>query len=158
MYKIEEWGLKILEKIGLKKIADLYRAHKEGMRYLIFGGLSTLINILTYIVCAKVIFKGLSNANMIVNVSEIIAFIIALIFAYITNKIYVFESKTKGAKKLIKEFSSFTGCRIFTEIISIIMMNMTIWFGINDVFMKIFSNIVVIILNYVFSKIIIFKK
>ena len=45
MYKIEEWGLKILEKIGLKKIADLYRAHKEGMRYLIFGGLSTLINI-----------------------------------------------------------------------------------------------------------------
>lgn len=158
MEKIEEIGLKILEKIGLKKIADLYKKHKEGMRYLIFGALSTLINILTYIICAKLILKGLQNENIIVNASEIIAFIVALIFAYITNKIYVFDSKTNGAKELIKEFGSFTGCRIFTEVISIIMMNMTIWFGINDVFMKIFSNIVVIILNYVFSKIIIFKK
>ena len=54
--------------------------------------------------------------------------------------------------------TSFTGCRIFTEIISILMMNMAIWFSINDVFMKIVANIVVIVLNFVFSKLIIFKK
>ena len=93
-----------------------------------------------------------------VNISEIIAFIIAVIFAYITNKLYVFESKTDGKKQLLKEITSFFSCRIFTEIISILMMNMSVWFSINDVFMKIVSNIVVIIVNFVFSKILIFKK
>ena len=46
--KIEEFGLKILEKIHLKKLADWYRKHQEGMRYLIFGALTTLVNIVAY--------------------------------------------------------------------------------------------------------------
>ena len=156
--KIEEFGLKILEFIKLKKLADWYREHKEGMRYLIFGGLSTIVNIVTYIVCAKIILSGIDNEGLIVNISEIVAFIAAIIFAYITNKLYVFNSKTNSLKELMREITSFIGCRIFTEVISIVMMNMTIWFSINDVFMKIVSNIVVIILNFVFSKIIIFKN
>lgn len=156
--KIEEFGLTILEKIKLKKLADLYREHREGMRYLIFGGLSTIVNILVYIVFAKLVLKELPNDELIINISEIIAFIASVIFAYVTNKIYVFNSKTNNAKELIREIISFTGCRIFTEIISILMMNMAIWFSINDVIMKIVSNIVVIILNFVFSKLLIFKK
>lgn len=156
--KIEELVLKILRKIKLNKIADLYLKHKEGMRYLIFGFLSTVVNILTYIICAKFIFKNIYSENIIVNLSEIIAFIAALIFAYITNKQYVFNSKTNNFRELIKEITSFTGCRIITEIISIIMMNMVIWFGVNDIFMKVLSNIVVILLNFIFSKLIIFKK
>ena len=156
--KIEEIGLVILEKIGLKKLADWYRNHQEGMRYLIFGGLSTLVNILTYVLFAVVILKALPSEELIVNISEIIAFIVALIFAYVTNKIYVFKSKTKKLKNLIREMTSFAGCRIFTEIISIFMMNMAIWLNINDIFMKVVANIVVIILNFVFSKLIIFKK
>ena len=67
------------------------------------------------------------------------------------------KAKQREQKKLIKEFSSFTGCRIFTEIISILMMNAAVWFSINDILMKVVSNIVVIILNFVFSKILIFK-
>lgn len=156
--KIEDFGLNILEKIKLKVLADWYRDHKEGMRYLIFGALSTLVNILIYALFAKLILKGITNETTRVNASEIIAFIAALIFAYITNKLYVFNSKTSGIKELIKEVGSFTSCRIFTEIISIIMMNMAVWFSVNDVFMKVVSNIVVIILNFVFSKLIIFKK
>ena len=58
----------------------------------------------------------------------------------------------------MREIISFTGCRIFTELISILMMNVAIWFSINDVFMKIVANIVVIILNFILSKILIFKK
>ena len=156
--KIEELGLNILEKIKLKFFADWYREHKEGMRYLIFGALSTIVNILVYTLFAKLILNNVPNESLRVNISEIIAFIAALVFAYITNKLYVFNSKTDGIKSLLKEIGSFVSCRIFTEVISILMMNMAVWFSINDVIMKIVSNIVVIILNFVFSKLIIFKK
>ena len=155
--KIEEFGLNILEKIKLKKLADWYRNHQEGMRYLIFGALSTIVNILTYAIFAVLILKAVPE-ELRVNISEIIAFIVALVFAYVTNKLYVFKSKTNNIKELIREMTSFTSCRIITEIISIIMMNMAIWFSINDVFMKVVANIVVIVLNFVFSKLIIFKK
>ena len=156
--KIEEFCLKILEKIHLKGLADWYRKYREAMRYLIFGALSTLVNILTYTLFAKVILKGMSNETLIINISEIVSFIVAVLFAYVTNKLYVFDSKTDGKKQFIKEILSFFSCRIFTEIISILMMNSAVWFNINDVLMKIISNVIVIILNYVFSKIFIFKK
>ena len=155
--KIEEVALKILEKIGLKKLADWYRKHQEGLRYLIFGALTTIVNIIVYIIFAKGILRGIGNEDIRVNISEIVAFIAGVIFAYITNKKYVFKSETKNIKELIREMVSFTGCRIFTEIISILMMNMAVWFNINDVIMKVVANIVVIILNFVFSKLIIFK-
>ena len=156
--KLEEIGLIILEKIHLKKLADWYRVHQEGMRYLIFGALSTVVNILTYAIFATLILRNLPVEELRVNISELVAFIISIIFAYITNKIYVFKSKTENFKGLIREITSFTSCRILTEVVSILMMNMAIWFSINDIFMKVVSNIVVIILNFVFSKLIIFKK
>ena len=137
--KLEEIGLIILEKIHLKKLADWYRAHKEGMRYLIFGAISTVVNILTYAIFASLILKDLPVEELRVNISELVAFVVSIIFAYITNKIYVFETKTENWKDLIREITS-------------------IWFSINDIFMKVFSNIVVIILNFIFSKLIIFKK
>lgn len=156
--KIEEFCLMILEKIKLKKLADWYRKHKEGMRYLIFGALTTLVNIISYTILAKLALKGIGNESLRVNISEILAFIISVLFAYITNKLYVFESKTEGKKQLFKEITAFFSCRIITEIISILMMNMAVWFNINDILMKIISNIVVIIANFIFSKILIFKK
>ena len=149
--------LKILEKIGLKALADWYRKHQEGMRYLVFGALTTIVNILVYTIFSALILKGLTNDSLRVNISEIIAFIAGVVFAYITNKLYVFNSKTTGKKDLFREIASFFSCRIFTEIISILMMNAAVWFSINDILMKVVSNIVVIILNFVFSKILIFK-
>ena len=156
--KVEEFFLKILEKIGLKSLADWYRKHQEGMRYLVFGALTTIVNILVYTVFSALILKGMENDSLRVNISEIIAFIAGVLFAYVTNKLYVFNSKTNGVKELAREIASFFGCRIFTEIISILMMNAAVWFNINDILMKILSNIVVIVLNFVFSKILIFKE
>lgn len=155
--KAEEFCLKILEKIGLKVLVDWYRKHQEGMRYLVFGALSTIVNILSYTIFSALILKGIESESLRVNISEIIAFIVSVIFAYITNKLYVFNSKTNGFKDLMREITSFFSCRIFTEIISILMMNAAVWLNINDILMKIVSNIVVIILNFVFSKILIFK-
>ena len=155
--KIEEFCLKILEKIGLKGLASWYRQHQEGMRYLVFGALTTIVNIVVYTIFAAFLLKGVQNDSLRVNISEIIAFIAGVIFAYVTNKLYVFDSKTNNYKELAKEIMSFFSCRIFTEIISILMMNVAVWFSINDILMKVVSNIVVIILNFVFSKIWIFK-
>lgn len=156
--KIEEFCLKILEKIGLKVLASWYRKHQEGMRYLIFGALSTVVNIGVYAIFSALLLKGMANETLKVNISEIVAFIAAVVFAYVTNKFYVFNSKTNGIKELAKEITSFISCRILTEIISILMMNAAVWFNINDILMKILSNIVVIVLNFVFSKILIFKE
>ena len=156
--KIEEFCLKILEKIKLKKLAQFYIEYKEAMRYLVFGALTTLVNIVSYAIFAKLILLPIKNEQIIINVSDIIAFILSVIFAYITNKKYVFNSKTENKKELLREIVSFTMCRIFTQIISIIMMNASIWLGINDVIMKILANIVIIILNFVLSKLIIYKK
>jgi len=150
--KIEEFFLKIAEKIGLKKLADWYRAHREGMRYLIFGALSTVINIVVFAICTKM-------ANLSTAVSNTIAWIVAVLFAYVTNKIYVFNSKTTGVKNLVREILSFFGARIATLVLETAFLWVVIdKLGFNEIFMKIISNIIVIILNFVFSKIFIFKK
>lgn len=154
----ENIGLIILEKIHLKKIANLYRDHIEGMRYLICGGLSTVVNIVAYALGSYLIFRGITDNALRVNISEIFAFIVALIFAYWVNKTIVFNSKCDSIKSLIKEMFSFTSCRIFTEIISIGLMNLAVIIKMNDILMKIIANIIVIILNFVLSKLIIFKK
>ena len=105
-----------------------------------------------------IIFRGISDEGIRVNISEIFAFILALIFAYWVNKTIVFNSKCENFKELIKEMFSFTSCRIFTEIISIGLMNLAVIIRMNDIIMKVIANIVVIILNFILSKLIIFKK
>ena len=155
---VENFGLWILEKIHLKFLAGFYRKYIEIMRYLICGALSTVVNILAYIIGSKLLFINLSSEALIVNVSEIFAFILALIFAYWVNKAIVFKSKCNNIRELLKEMTSFTGARIFTEILSIGLMNLAVIINFNDVIMKIIANIVVIILNYIFSKLIIFKR
>lgn len=150
--KIEETFLKIAEKIGMKKLASIYGEHREGMRYLLFGGLTTVINIIIFAICSKVMHFPTA-------VSNTIAWIIAVLFAYVTNKLYVFDSKTKEKKALAREIISFFGARVFTLVLETAFLWLVIdKLGFNEIFMKIISNILVIILNYIFSKIFIFVK
>lgn len=149
--KIEEFGLKILEKMHLKKLADWYRKHQEGMRYLVFGALTTLVNIVAYSILYYTLH--INNAT-----SNVIAWIIGATFAYITNKLYVFNSKVNSKKELLKEIVYFYGCRLLTLAVDEGIMILTVdKFGWNALLMKIIANIIVIILNFVFSKILIFK-
>lgn len=149
---VEEFCLKILEKIGLKKLADWYRKHQEGMRYLVFGALATLVNIVVYSICYYPLH--ISNA-----ISNGIAWVIAAIFAYVTNKFCVFNSKVETKKALLYEICSFFGCRLLTLAIDEAIMILTVDnLGWNGLLMKIVANVVVIILNFIFSKLIIFTK
>lgn len=156
--KIETFSLNILRKIKLGKLADIYLEHKEGMRYLVFGVLSTIVNIVTAGITYYVLFINLPD-EWKVNLSTIIAIIAAWIFAYITNKLYVFDSKTNSKKELIKEIVSFISCRGITAIVEVVLMNVFVtMLHFNYMIMKIIANIIVIILNFVFSKLFIFKN
>ena len=156
--KIEEFCLNILRKIKLGKLADIYESHREGMRYLIFGVLTTLVNIVVSAITYYLVFAKL-NEELKVNLSTIIAIIAAWIFAYFTNKLYVFDSKTKNFKELIKEIISFVGCRLITAIVEIALMNLFVTvMQLNYMLMKIVVNIIIIILNFVFSKLFVFKN
>ncbi|MBP3596583.1 MAG: GtrA family protein [Clostridia bacterium] len=149
---VEEFFLNLFEKIGLKFFTKYYRDHKEGMRYLVFGGLTTIVNIIIFTLVHDLF-------NLSTTFSNVIAWIVAVIFAYITNKFFVFYTKAKDFKDLAREISSFFSARIFTLVIETIFLNIFIDnLGFNSIFMKVISNIIVIILNFVFSKIFIFKK
>lgn len=156
--KIEEFFLKIIRKIGLGKLADIYEQHKEGMRYIIFGVLTTLVSIVVSAFLYYIVLNSLVE-ELKVNLSTALSIVAAWIFAYVTNKIYVFESKTNNLKELIQEIVSFTGCRLATAIIEMLLMNLLVTvLHFNYMLMKIIVNIIIIILNFIFSKLIIFKN
>ncbi|MCH1961171.1 MULTISPECIES: GtrA family protein [Romboutsia] len=131
---------------------DILKKYRESIMYLVFGGLTVGVNIATYIGLTRIIELNYMVAN-------IIAWIVAVIFAYITNKFFVFESNNTELKFLVKEFTSFVSCRLLSGVMEMILMYVMIdMMGINDFITKIFTNILVIVLNYVLSKVIIFKK
>ncbi len=133
------------------KIKCLFEKYRPVLLYLIFGVLTTLINVGTYWVVAHPM--GYS-----VMVSTIIAWILAVLFAYITNRRWVFNSTATTSSTIIKEFAAFITCRITTGIFDGLSMFIFVdVFHFNDVLIKLLANIIVIILNYIASKLIIFK-
>lgn len=131
---------------------QLYNKYKEVILYIFFGGCTTLVNIVVYYLCAHPL-------NMLTTMSTIISWILSVTFAYVTNKIWVFESNVDNKHDLLKEMVSFYGCRLSTGILDLIIMIVFVdILMFNDLIIKILSNILVIVLNYVASKLYIFKK
>ena len=111
-----------------------------------------MVNIVIYYLCAH-------PAAMTTVASTVIAWIASVLFAFITNKLYVFESKSFEKKLLLREGISFFGCRLATGILDLLIMYISVdLLGMQDLFMKILSNVLVIVLNYICSKLVIFKK
>ncbi|MEG0282995.1 MAG: GtrA family protein, partial [Clostridia bacterium] len=131
----------------ITKIKKLLQKYSTIINYLIFGVLTTLVNYVVYFISAK-----LFNVDVII--STTIAWIAAVLFAYITNKKYVFESDATSKKDISKEFFSFITCRLVSGFIDVAIMYVTVnVLGFNDLIMKLASNVVIIIVNYVFSKV-----
>ena len=136
----------------MSKIKDLLRKYKFIILYGIFGVLTTLINIVSYSLFYSVF--GVSNV-----ISNIIAWVISVLFAFITNKLWVFESKSFEFKLFVAELGNFTLCRLATGVLDLGIM----FVGVDllkgpAIILKVVSNIIVIILNYVMSKVFVFKK
>ena len=138
----------------MKKILELFKKYKEIILYLIIGGLTTALNIATYWVCANPL--GLNTV-----VSNVIAWTAGVIFAYFTNKIFVFESKSFKPSIFFKEFALFVLARVTTGVIDTGIMYLFVdicQLRQYEMWIKLASNVIVIILNYVFSKLIVFRK
>lgn len=155
MNDIEKVTLKDVDwkHINCKTIKGLYFNYKEIVNYLVFGGLATLVNFISYYIFARVI--GIDEV-----ISSGLSWLCSVIFAYITNKIFVFESETKSKRQLLKECASFFLARIISGILCDVgtFALMVRVFNINDIFSKIVTQVMVVIVNYIFSKFIVFRK
>ncbi len=136
----------------MAKLWGLCLKYKEQLLYLVFGGLTTLLNITAYFVCSRPF--GFSPM-----LSNLIAWVVGVLFAFVTNKLFVFCSRGLGIKKVLREFLAFVTCRLVSLAADMGMMYLLVSFlQLPDMPVKITANIVVILLNYLFSKFLIFKK
>lgn len=130
--------------------------NKETIMYLIFGILTTLINIAVFWLAEKELLLILDKEAAAL-VGNIIAWIISVAFAFITNKLFVFESKSFRLPLLIKEMTAFVAARLLSLAFDEGFMYVAIQF-MDSVVAKVISNVFVVVINYIFSKLFIFKK
>ncbi len=136
----------------MEKYKQLWEKHKELILYVFFGGCTTLINIVSYFACRQVL-------HMPVVPADVLAWLVSVIFAYVTNKLFVFESKSWRLRLVLKEGAEFLAARVFSLGVDVVMLYITVtildfW----ELPMKVLANVVVIVINYIFSKWIIFRK
>lgn len=124
--------------------------NKETISYVVFGVLTTAINIVVFNLCEYI---------MDYKVANVIAWIAAVAFAFVTNKLYVFESKSWEMKLVGKEAAGFIGARLVSLAADMLFMIFAVeYLHMMKLLAKIISNVFVMIINYVFSKLVIFKK
>lgn len=132
--------------------------HKEAILYIVFGCLTTLVNWIVYSLFIRLFEFDVTTSNLVACTS-------AIIFAFITNKLFVFERKSFAVKTFLNEMLSFLMVRGFTGLIEVFMplflikvgLNQSL-FGIEALVAKMIATFVVIILNYILSKFFVFKK
>lgn len=130
---------------------DIYSKYKDVIPYAVFGVLTTIVNIATYYVSAHIM-------RLTVMASTFIAWVLAVLFAYITNRRWVFHSEVHAISDILTEMIAFFLCRLATGAVDWACMWLFVdVIHLNDVVIKIVANIVVIILNYIASKLLIFR-
>lgn len=144
----------------MKKLFNLYKKYEEIINYLIIGGLTTVIGVGSKLL---LLFTVLDQTNGVqLQIAEIISWILAVLFAYFTNKAFVFKSKVK-VKRQVREALNFVKGRVSTQLIQMFIM----WFFVtllkldSDFWVVVFTlicQVMQIVLNYVISKFLVFKK
>lgn len=136
----------------IEKIKSLIQRYYDILAYLLFGGLTTLVNYLIYLPCYNLL--GLSAA-----LSNVIAWVVAVAFAFITNKPFVFKSHDWSAAVVWPELTKFVSCRIGSGLLEtaiiFVVVDMLNW---NGNVWKLITSILVVILNYFGSKLLVFRK
>lgn len=136
----------------LGKIRMLIEKNREVLTYLLFGGLTTLVNFVVY-------WPLYHWLHLPAFVSNVIAWVIAVLFAFLTNKPFVFRSHDWSSKTVIPEFLKFVGCRVLSGAFETLFIAVTVdWLQWHGLVMKIIASVVVIILNYIGSKLLVFRN
>ena len=134
------------------KIKALASRYRDIIVYLVFGVLTTVVNYIIYLPC----YNGLGLSG---SVSNAIAWVGAVAFAYLTNKPFVFQSHDWSAKTLIPELTKFVGCRVGSGVLETAIIFLTVdMLGWNGNVMKLLTSVLVVVLNYIGSKLLVFKK
>ena len=138
----------------MSKIKELFIEYKEIILYLVFGVLTTVVSLVTYYILTITILNPKDAFEL--QLANIISWVLSVLFAYITNRKYVFESRSN---KILKEATSFMGGRIFTLLLDMAIMFIFVTvMHFNDKLFKLLSQIIVIAVNYIISKLFVFKK
>lgn len=137
---------------------NLLKKNKEIILYLIFGVSTTIVNWIIYLCLTSVVHVGMTMSNAA-------AWIGAVVFAFVTNKLFVFESKNTSNIELLREVVSFFGARIFSGLFEIFLPSFLYSLGLNHSFLEIEGfwakavvSVIVVVLNYILSKLFVFKK
>ena len=156
--RIMSWGF-------LKRFEPFYKAHKEVLMYLFFGGLTTLVSIITFKVAADMCGEMLTVSifgfgfRLDVLIANVVSWICAVTFAYVTNRVWVFEDRAYGAKGIAKECAAFFAGRLFTLLVETLLIELAVSvLSMNEVVAKIIMSVVTVILNYIISKLFVFRK
>lgn len=138
----------------MKKLFFIYKKYEEIINYLVIGILTTIVSLLTYYLCVVTFLNP--KVAIELQIANIISWVISVAFAYITNRIFVFKSKSK---KILNEIWKFVSSRIVTLLLDMIMMYLLVTcISFNDKISKILVQVVIIVLNYAFSKLFVFNK
>ena len=136
----------------IQKIRALVEKHWDIVSYLFFGVCTTIVNYIIYIPCYN--FLGMSAT-----VSNMIAWVVAVAFAYLTNKPFVFKSNDWSAGTVIPELTKFVSCRVGSGVAETIVLFLAVdLLGWNGNIWKLVTQVMVTVMNYVASKLLVFKK
>lgn len=136
----------------MKWIREMFKKYRELISYGFWGVMTTVVNYAVYFACTKM-------ADIDYLVGNVIAWAIAVIFAFLVNKVFVFRSTDRSAKTLLWEFGSFLSARLLSGVLETGMLFVFVeWMHFDDAVIKIIAGILVIIINYFLSKLVIFRK
>lgn len=136
----------------VQKIRSLIEKYWDIIAYLVFGVLTTVVNYIIYLPAYNIL--GLSAS-----VSNILSWVVAVAFAYLTNKPFVFKSHDWSKETVIPELTKFVSCRIASGAAETVILLVAVdILGLNGNIWKLITQVLVVILNYVFSKLIVFRK
>ena len=136
----------------IQKIRTLIEKHWDIVSYLFFGVCTTIVNYLVYIPCYNLLGMSASVSNMV-------AWVVAVAFAYLTNKPFVFKSNDWSAATVVPELTKFVGCRIGSGVAETIVLFLTVdLLGWNGNIWKLVTQVMVTVMNYVASKLLVFRK
>ena len=140
-------------------MTEFLKKHKRALLYLLFGGLTTVldwgVSFLLYFLWGEAIAAD----RWLIHFADAIAWVAAVAFAYVTNRVWVFESKRNGFLPILGEIAAFAGGRVLTFLLQeAIMAIFFTWLGLNEYAIKIVAAVLVVILNYFISKLLVFRK
>ena len=138
---------------------EFLKKHKSVILYIIFGGLTTVVDWSVSFLLYYFWADAIEATPVLLHGANVIAWVAAVAFAYVTNRIWVFESKRRGFVPIVCEIAAFAGGRVLTLLLQEAIMGVfCTWLGQSEYLFKIIAAVLVVILNYFISKLLVFRK